>query len=371
MTRSILSRSLVVGLLVGVPALVLGLSPAFVRPAHATTVTCGQTLDSGTFVLESDLGPCDDPTGPAALTVNGTVDTPATLDLAGFSVICQDLNGKKGVPIGIVITGDSVTVTNGKVIGCKIGVQVAGTGGHLLKNVTAENSTSSGFVIKSDGNRINAATATGGLADGFVVTGSKNLVAKSTAGSNAQAGFSVSSGHNRVKSNTATGNGGAGFGVSGSHDKVSANTADGNTGPGFALVGDRNRVGANAATGNGGAGYGVTGNRIHLKTNTASGNTGDGFTFIGSLNKVSGNTADGNSGNGFAIAITSSLNKLVGNTSNAGGKVGITVSGLSNLIKGNTAQTAATVDLEDTNPNCESNRWKANTFGTKSQDCIK
>ena len=371
MTRSILSRWLVVGLLVGVPALVLGLTPALVRPAHATAVTCGQTLDSGSFVLESDLGPCDDPTGVAALTVNGTVETPATLDLAGFSVICQDLNGKKGVPIGILITGDSVTVTNGKVIGCKTGVQVTGTGGHLVKNVTAENSTSSGFVIKSDGNRINAATATDGLADGFAVTGSKNLVAHSTASNNALAGFNVSSGHNRVKSNTATGNGGAGFGVSGSHTKVGANTADGNTGPGFALGGDRNRVGANAATVNGGAGYGVTGNRAQLKTNTASGNTGDGFTFIGSENKVSANTADGNSGNGFAVTITSSLNKLQGNTTTASGKAGITVSGLSNLITGSTAQSDAVVDLEDTNPNCQSNHWKGNTFGTKSQDCIK
>jgi hypothetical protein len=32
---------------------------------------------------------------------------------------------------------------------------------------------------------------------------------------------------------------------------------------------------------------------------------------------------------------------------------------------------AAVVDLEDTNPNCQSTRWKGNTFGTKSQDCIK
>ena len=88
-------RSTRVALLVGVlAAMTFTLGPIVVRTAHATIVTCGQTLDSGDFVLEADLGPCDDPSGAAALTVNGTAATPATLDMAGFSILCQDLNGK-------------------------------------------------------------------------------------------------------------------------------------------------------------------------------------------------------------------------------------------------------------------------------------
>ena len=90
MPGSIIRRSVLAGLLTVTAVVILGATPAMVAPTFATVVTCGQTLDSGTFVLESDLGPCDDATGPAALTVNGTTGTPATLDLGGFSVICQD-----------------------------------------------------------------------------------------------------------------------------------------------------------------------------------------------------------------------------------------------------------------------------------------
>jgi hypothetical protein len=72
-------------------------APGLVRTADAVPLPCGTILDSGAFVLDSDIGPCDDPDGPVALTVNGSSTTPATLDMAGFSVICQDLNGKKGI----------------------------------------------------------------------------------------------------------------------------------------------------------------------------------------------------------------------------------------------------------------------------------
>lgn len=368
---TILGRSTVVALLVGIAVVTLGLSPLVVGTAHATAVTCGQTLDSGDFVLEADLGPCDDPSGAAALTISGSSTTPATLDMAGFSIICQDLNGKKGVPVGIMITGDSVTVSNGKIVGCKIGVQVAGTGNHLVKAVTSEGSTSSGFVITGDKNRIKSATARAGAADGFVVKGSNNLISRSIASDNAQAGFNVSGGHNRVKLSTSGGNEQSGFTLSGSHNKLAQNSAESNNGSGFAVGGDRNTAGGNTATTNGDAGYQVTANKSKVTANTATGNTGDGITLVGSANKVTGNTADDNGGNGLAVAITSSLNKLVDNIASANGQVGITVSGLSNLIKGSEALANTVLDLEDTNPNCDNNKWKSNTFSTSSQACIK
>jgi len=366
------SRPTMVALLIGLAAVMtLGLTPTLVAPAHATAVTCGQTLDSGAFVLEADLGPCDDPTGPTAVTVNGTADTPASLDLAGFSVICQDLNGKKGVPVGIMVTGASVTITNGKVVGCKNGIQLTGDGSHSVKSVTVDQSTSSGVLIKADSNRINAVTASNGNADGIVVQGSNNTITKSAGTGNAGAGLTVQGGHNHVKANSASGNAGAGYSVGGSHNKVAQNTADSNTGAGVAVTSDHNSASGNTATNNAGGGYSISGNHVQVKGNTATGNTSDGITLIGSANKVSGNTASSNAGNGIAVNITSSLNKLQTNVTDSNGKAGTTVSGLSNLIKGGEATTNTVVDLEDTNPNCDSNKWKGNTFGTASQSCIK
>jgi parallel beta-helix repeat protein len=354
-------------------AIILSLFPALglIQPASATAVSCGQTLDSGDFVLESDLGPCDDTDGAAALTVNGTPDIPATLDLAGFSVICQDLDGKKGVPLGIVLTGSNVTVMNGRVIGCKRGVEVGGTGAHQVKSVIAENSTAEGFLVKSSGNRLKRNKANGG-AQGFAVGSSHNLLSTNIADGNTEAGFKIAGSRNRIKTNTGSGSGGAGFDVTGGGRlRLTGNTASGNTGPGVALASAHSKVDGNTATGNGGGGYVVTGTFNKLINSAASGNTGDGFAFIGSANKAETNTSGGNSGNGYAVTITSSLNLLKLNTADTNGQAGITVSGLSNRIQENVAQGNGVVDLEDTNPNCGSNHWKSNTFGTKSQSCIK
>src|SRR3979409_1981437 len=119
-------------------AFLLSMFPAagLVRTADAAPLPCGQILDAGVFVLDSDIGPCDDTDGPVALTVNGSASTHATLDMAGFSVLCQDLHGKKGVPVGIALTGSNVTVKNGRVSGCKRGVDVVGTGNHDVRRVT-------------------------------------------------------------------------------------------------------------------------------------------------------------------------------------------------------------------------------------------
>jgi parallel beta-helix repeat protein len=371
--RELIRSSFMPGLTALAVAIILSFSPGpgLIRSADATHITCGQTLDSGDFVLDSDVGPCDDTDGPAALTVNGSVTTPATLDLAGFSVICQDLNGQGGVPKGILLTGSNVTVKNGRVTGCQRGIEVGGTGDHVVRKVTAEGSVDASFVVKSSGNRIKENTAMGGQAEGFTVTAPGNLLSQNTADSNAAAGFSIT-GRNRVKTNTTSGNGGAGFDLTGGgHIKLFGNTASGNTGPGIALGSSRSKVDGTTATGNGGGGYVVTGDRNWLSVSSASGNTGDGFTLMGRRNKVELSTARGNSGNGIAITITGLLNKLDVNTADTNGLAGITVAGLNNLIKENTAQGSGVVDLEETKSNCDFNHWKNNNFGTKSQDCIK
>src|SRR6266511_4433224 len=111
-------------------AAALSLTPAFglLQPAHAGSFVCGQVLTGGAFVLDGDVGPCDDSTGPG-LTVTG----PATLDMAGFKVFCADtdLNGK--LPTGILINGGRAIVTSGKVEGCAKGVPAAATGEHEIK----------------------------------------------------------------------------------------------------------------------------------------------------------------------------------------------------------------------------------------------
>jgi hypothetical protein len=91
----------------------------------------------------------------------------------------------------------------------------------------------------------------------------------------------------------------------------------------------------------------VSGKKTRATTNTASGNTGNGISVTGTSSKLDTNAADTNT------------------------LAGISVSGTANSVTKSTAQSNTGFDLEDTNPACDSNTWRRNTFGTASQTCIK
>ena len=380
-------------------ATALSLTPGFglLRQAHAGSFVCGQVLTGGPFVLDGDVGPCDDPTGPG-LTVTG----PATLDLAGFKVFCADTNQNGTLPIGILINGTGATVRMGQVVGCLVGVQADDQGAHTIDHVTAQGNTTAGFRARSRGNKFRQNIAAGNQTDGFLISNPRNLLNNNSASGNTLAGYHFDSVHNKGADNSATENGGPGFFLTTSHNKLNRSTSTDNNGAGFKFLGQadvsRNRINNSTVTGNGGSGFDITGNRNFIFSSTISNNDGDGVTIHGSANEieadegpstisgnggsginiVSGahneleaNTISGNTVDGITIRLLGTLNHILGNEVFDNGQAGINVFGTSNVIQqANTANGNATFDAADHNPGCDTNRWHNNSFGTTNQTCI-
>lgn len=83
-----------------------------------------------------------------------------------------------------------------------------------------------------------------------------------------------------------------------------------------------------------------------------------------------------NTGFGIALADSTTGNDVRANTTNNNFAVGIIVgffgtNATNNDITHNTALDNGSVDLVDANPNCDSNTWQHNTFGTANQPCIQ
>jgi large repetitive protein len=122
-------------------------------------------------------------------------------------------------------------------------------------------------------------------------------------------------------------------------------------------------------------GFIVAGGTNNLFTgNTATGFApGDGFAIAGSNNVFKGNDASNGNGSGFFLYIGTSGNEIRGNTASSNFVDGILsqAGSTGNSIRGNTALGNGVNDLEDDNPNCDSNIWKGNEFGTANQPCIQ
>lgn len=107
--------------------------------------------------------------------------------------------------------------------------------------------------------------------------------------------------------------------------------------------------------------------------NTSTFNNQHGFTLNGGNNNTfNANNASNNGADGILLFIATG-NNVTGNTLNNNGQSGIAITsgtGTGNNLSGNTAQGNGIFDLEDGNPNCDSNTWIQNTFGTANQTCI-
>ncbi len=90
-----------------------------------------------------------------------------------------------------------------------------------------------------------------------------------------------------------------------------------------------------------------------------------------SATTVANSTTSGNLAQGIAIGFRSSRDRVDANTSNnnLGQGILVDVGATANQLASNTA-TGNFVDLKDNNPNCDSNQWVSNTFGTANQGCI-
>jgi len=216
--------------------------------SRGEAVVCGDTVaPRSSLTLTANLTDC---TTQSALTVQG----PAILDLAGHVVSCNQSGG--GV-IGINVVGSGAVVRNGRVLKCAEGVSVHGTGGHLIKNVLA-NDNELGFVVASAKNVLtnNGASANG---TGFWVSsgGNGNGLLLNTAVSNIGDGFNLQGvSGNVLRSNTATSNADGFVLVAASGNGLVANEAFANATYGILLTNEfptnssKNAVEANVSLGN-------------------------------------------------------------------------------------------------------------------------
>lgn len=305
--------------------LLLGLTLA----SPATAVQCGDTI--GPNVTETLTGSitCDNDT--AALTIVG----PAAVDLTNFTILCDDANHDNRRPSGLVILGQEAKIQGGAVVGCSSGVSVEGEGSHTVENVQVEFSRLHNFFVGSSKNILRRNQATRGLV-GFV-TGNQsygNRLLENVAEEN-NLGFGVDFGNkHQLHRNYAYANVNAGFSISGEEHTLTENKAEDNIRFGFFLpFAEKVILRQNQALRNGNVGFAINGGeQLKLIENVARLNGADGITLMyTSESKVINNVASDNNQDNTPVAF----------------------------------------DLNDNTPNCDTNTWKDNTFGTANQPCIQ
>ena len=305
-----------------------GLLLGLTMPSPAAAVQCGDTI--GPNVDETLTGSitCDNPA--VALTIVG----PAKVDLTNFSILCDDANHDYLRPSGLVILGKGARIQGGFVSGCFSGVSVEGEGGHVVENVQVEFSRVHNFFVGSSKNTLRQNQATRGLV-GFVTgdQSSGNRLLGNIAERNL-VGFGVDFGSkHQLYRNYAYANAYAGFSLSGEGHTVSQNEAADNTNFGFFLLfAEKNIVLKNRALRNGSSGFAIDSGDQHQLTE---------------------NVARLNGANGILLTDTRA-SKMIDNVAS----------------DNNQDKTIDFFDLNDDVPNCDTNVWEGNTFGTANQPCI-
>jgi parallel beta-helix repeat protein len=305
----------------GTPA-ALALLVLAAEPALA--LECGDVV-TGFARLDRDLICTDDP----ALTVDGGL-----LDLAGFTLVCDHPPPPPVPPatsVGVLLEGQGARLRNGAVTGCFLAVQVAGDGGHTVRNLTAS-AAGRGVLVESDGNRLLHSRILRALDDAAVqVDGSDNLLRGNEVAGAADQGFEINGSDNRVVDN-----------------RIAA------VAEGVQLLGERNHVLRNQIIGASDRGIDVRGLEEPTGAHLIAFNLiVDGVDGIATLENSNGNRI--------------SRNRIYRNSDQ-----GIFVGTLDNTITRNQAQLNLT-DLQDNTAGCDANLWRDNTFDTSvsDSDCIE
>lgn len=286
-------------------------------PTPGRAIECGDTIASAE-VLSHDLS-CTGLGPGAALTVLGPS---GSLDLGGHQLDC----GGSAID-GISLRGTGATLVNGRVTDCLRGVDVAGDGGHVVRDVVAYAHAYFGFQVREEShdNYLRHNVARGSSADGFIVSGDRNMLVE----------------------NLSIGN----------HAHISS---------GLANLGNDNRIIKNSFVSNGFAGLvAFTGRRgnVYLE-NVAVGNAAAGFEFNDESLTAYGNRAFGNQYSGFLIAGDDGT--FSAGMSHWNGRHGIEVAAgaLFNTLSLNRARGNSLTDMSDAHLGCLSNQWRDNRFQT-------
>lgn len=320
-----------IGTLVGMTLL---LSVGFVDTAAATHVTCGTVITQNT-TLDSDVGPC-----PSNGIIVGADNI--TLDLKGYRVFGTPNSGDGA---GILLENRTgVTVTGGTVSDFDAGVAIIGGGNNTVSKLTARDNIGS---LASD------------FGDGIFIDSSNNNV---------------------IEKNTVVHNGPYdGIGLFGT---ASGNLIEKN------VVTDNNvctPVGTRVLCQDDGIRleHGTTKNTVTKNEVLRNGLDGIAVFNMATDNVITKNVVEGN---GFHVALHRKgdgirlfsgadrtlieKNRVFNNAAN-----GIIVQSRSNqILKNETGGNAAagapnTYDLHDTNPNCDLNVWRGNTYVTAFPPC--
>ncbi len=296
------------------------------RETGPDVVACGDTIAPKSKIeLGADIGPCAKGSADPALTIVG----PATVDMAGFRLACDD-----GDPPdhGIRIQGKGVKLRNGVVSGCGIGLRVEGEGSHVIELVVSLDNDGDGFLVDSDRNRLVRVAGNHNGADGIDLDGSSNKIDGATVIGNGEQGIESDGDKNRIRNVNAVDNAAEGLLVGAGRDnRISRSAFLGNDGDGVELITGGNKIDRSIASRNGqdlgsDAGFDSRNDTLdakgnQLKSNRAWDNPGFGVRSGGHNDKIQKSTALGNG-----------------------------------------------VDAADDDATCAGNAWKKNVFGTSAAD---
>lgn len=341
-------------------------------PAGASHVTCGQTITTST-TLDSDVGPC--PNNGIIVGANNI-----TLNLNGFRVFGTPNTGDGAGVLLPQRTG--VTVTNGTVSDFDGGVVIANGSGNTVSRVTARDNLGSS---PSSG----PGTAYG---DGILLEGTSNnsIIGNTTLRNGPFSGIGLiefnDSDHPTFTFQPTANNLVRGNQV---YDNVfcrQSGTCDNDgirveplAGPGNII--ESNQVGRNGLDG---ISLFADADQNTVRFNSVFANgfrgavTGDGIRVFGSSNRVEGNQVVNNARGGLTVGRrpalgSGSLPNCVQPTNPAGrpcpGNVSGNPRGQNNQLLRNGTSGNGLLDLYDSNPNCDNNVWRGNTYQTASPAC--
>jgi len=277
-----------------------------VNTAHAATVACGTVITQDT-TLDADVGPC-----PLFGIVVGAAGI--TLDLGGHTI-----SGAPSSANGIIISqsSSSTSVRRGTVTGFTTGVLVVGDGSTVEELIVRDNGCD-GIDFRTTDNSLLQRTVVSrsGCHGVRLGPGGSNLIQANVIQDNLSNGVVITPGT-----------------------------------PSFAT--GANTVQGNVIKNNGASGVLLAGRFVARQTimnNSISGNANDGIRMAPlTFNSiVRGNAVVSNRGSGVAVEREAQGNRILANYASAN----------------------SVFDLYDGNPQCDSNLWTGNLFGSRNQSCV-
>jgi parallel beta-helix repeat protein len=246
--------------------------------------------------------------------------------MRNHSITCRDADVGT---FGVRLDGRGAAVRNGQIRGCDFGVDLVGTGKHVVRDLSLVECNDNSVQIRSDKNFVADNDVIGGDW-AFAVLGAGNVVARNRSLRSNGDGFFVGGDGNRLYDNAAIFSVCGNFVVRGSGNELRRNVAAGT----LLAVCD---------------GFDVVGRENRLRRNAVTGSAASGVRVDGDANRISGNTSTDNAAAGIRLSTTAQENS----------------------VRGNDAFGNATFDLQDDNPACDRNGWFNNRYATSSASCIE